>query len=105
MSIDRLLPQARASYRSSISTDGNAAGKPVGQPAADGLAPTVATTSVDQLQLSAATRELGRVQQQVNQAPDVREARVAALRAQVQNGTYHVDAELLAQRLMRLNLP
>ena len=53
----------------------------------------------DQTSLSAEAQELLQARRAVQDSPDVRADRVAALRQQIQDGTYKVDEYALAQRL------
>ena len=56
----------------------------------------------DRVQLSPLALGLGRALQAVSAQSDVREARVEALRAQIEQGTYEVDAPGIAGRLAEL---
>ncbi len=56
----------------------------------------------DRVQLSPLALGLGRALQAVSAQSDVREARVSALRAQIAQGTYEVDAPGIAERLADL---
>lgn len=58
----------------------------------------------DRVQLSERAHTLARIGSAVSDAPDVREARVAELRARVEAGEYHVNATALAQRLAGLGV-
>lgn len=53
----------------------------------------------DQVSLSATAQSFARVMESVHQQPDVRAERVTALRARIADGTYGIDAHLIAQRL------
>ena len=55
----------------------------------------------DQLQFSNLGREIGAAQTALAAAPDIREDLVAPIRTKIQNGTYHVDTESFAQKLMQ----
>ena len=54
----------------------------------------------DALSVSERGRVVARAAVAVQGAADVREARVAALRAAIAAGTYHIDAEAVARRLI-----
>jgi negative regulator of flagellin synthesis FlgM len=54
----------------------------------------------DTLELSARARELLRARLAVEQAPEVRAERVAAIRQQLAAGTYAVSPEQLARKLL-----
>ena len=73
--------------------------------AADGLrrAANGAHTSgrrSDRVSLSPVAQGFARALQAVTEQPEVREDRVAALQAQIANGTYQVDAGAIARRLV-----
>lgn len=53
----------------------------------------------DEVSLSASAQSFARVMEVVQQQPDVRAERVAAVRARIAGGTYGIDAQLIAQRL------
>ena len=53
----------------------------------------------DAASLSAEAQELLRARRATQEAPDVRADLVASLRQQIQDGTYRVDEQALAQRL------
>ncbi|HLI28756.1 MAG TPA: flagellar biosynthesis anti-sigma factor FlgM [Chloroflexota bacterium] len=59
----------------------------------------------DTLELSARARELLRARLAVEQAPEVRAERVAALRQRLATGTYSVSPEQLARKLLGGNGP
>jgi negative regulator of flagellin synthesis FlgM len=50
---------------------------------------------------SASISERARLQQRAAQAPDVRQERVAAIKAQMQAGTYNVSDSQLADAMMK----
>ncbi len=54
----------------------------------------------DEALLSPEARLLQRVRQAIEETPDVREDRVAALRQQIQDGTYQIDMEALIDALL-----
>src|SRR5690242_2794372 len=93
MSISQVNPQplnvrALAALRQNATTPApNPAGAGVRQP--------------DSVSLSDSARELSRARATVGEASDVREDRVAALKAAVANGTYSVDSRALAQSMLR----
>lgn len=55
----------------------------------------------DQLQFSNFGKEIRAAQAALAEAPDVREDRIASVKAKIQNGTYHVDGASFAQKLMQ----
>jgi negative regulator of flagellin synthesis FlgM len=55
----------------------------------------------DSVSLSDSARELARASKSVADAADVREDRVAAVKAAIANGTYSVDSRSLAKSMLR----
>jgi negative regulator of flagellin synthesis FlgM len=51
-------------------------------------------------EISSKARDLARAKQAASDAPDVRESRIAELREKIQNKTYNVSAEAIADRLV-----
>ncbi len=72
--------------------------------AAEKIAPAaskeIAKTEQDKVSISQAARELQEAQKAVQSAPEVREDKVAALKKQIQEGTYQVPEEALVEKLM-----
>lgn len=66
--------------------------RPGSAPKADG---------VDTVSLSDRAQELKAAMKAVQQAPDVREDRVAALRQQIADGSYGVPSDVLARDILR----
>jgi negative regulator of flagellin synthesis FlgM len=66
-------------------------------------APSSPTTlrPADSVELSDTARALANASQTVAQASEVREDRVAAIKAALANGTYSVDSRTLAQAMVR----
>jgi len=66
-------------------------------------APTSPTTPrpADSVELSESARALSNATRAVGQADDVREDRVAAIKAALANGTYSVNSRTLAQAMVR----
>jgi negative regulator of flagellin synthesis FlgM len=56
------------------------------------------------VEVSASAQEVRQVTRLVNQLPDMREDRVQALKAQIENGTYHVSGEDIADLIIRRTL-
>lgn len=74
-------------------------------PAAGEKAPSQSAKAVpkpggDDVSISSAARDLQEAQKAVQNAPDVRQEKVAAIKKQVQEGTYHVPAEALVDKLL-----
>lgn len=61
---------------------------------------SVASMSSDQLSISTAGYSYQTAKSAVSEAPDVREDRIAKLKAQIQAGTYSVDPEAFANKLL-----
>lgn len=55
----------------------------------------------DQVQISSFGKDIQTAKAAIAGAPDIREDLVAPIKAQVQNGTYSVDNESFAEKLMR----
>ena len=54
----------------------------------------------DTLEVSARGRELAKAQQAVDDAPDVRADKVVEIKKRIEDGTYHVPADVLARKLL-----
>lgn len=61
---------------------------------------TTGASSKDKAELSSRARLLARAQQAMEEVPEVRSERVSELRTQVEDGTYQVPTEKLAQVLL-----
>ncbi len=82
-----------------------APGQSVEKPAETQLADT---KGADRVNISAKARELQAAQQAVRQMPEIDMEKVAKIKAQLEEGTYHVDAQktaatILAESLIRQN--
>ena len=60
-----------------------------------------AVVSTDKLNISSQARDIQLVKNSIAQLPDVREDRVAALKAQYESGTYQVSGEDIADLIIR----
>jgi len=58
----------------------------------------------DTVVLSDMAKTVQEAQTQLKSIPDVREDKVAELREQVENGTYEIDAEKIADKMLRDSL-
>ena len=58
----------------------------------------------DTVVISDAAKRVQDARTQLDEIPDVREDKVAELRNQIQNGTYKVDAEKTAEKLLKEQL-
>ena len=63
-------------------------------------ATTYAATSADSVELSGTASAVSAARQVISSTPDIRTDKVAALRQQVQNGTYHVSALDIAKKML-----
>jgi negative regulator of flagellin synthesis FlgM len=58
----------------------------------------------DRLELSARSREISHFNDLIQSTPDIREARVEQVRRELENGTYNVKAEKIAEKIIGGNL-
>lgn len=58
----------------------------------------------DTVELSDAGKRVQEAHKQLESVPDIREEKVAQLKEQVENGTYEVDAEKVADKMLRESL-
>lgn len=81
----------------------------IAAPDAAGVAPRRAASDsadrtpgrrTDRVQFSSAALDLSRALRSVADAPDVRADRIEALRAAIEDGTYRIDADQVAERLV-----
>src|SRR4051794_8731072 len=56
--------------------------------------------AADEVSLSDGARSLAAAQETVKSAPDVREQKVAAIKQQIETGTYQVSAHVLARKMV-----
>ncbi|MBE5939371.1 MAG: flagellar biosynthesis anti-sigma factor FlgM [Lachnospiraceae bacterium] len=63
-------------------------------------APTGKTSTTDKIEISSFGKELQIAKQAVANSSDVREDKVADIKARLANGTYHVDAATFADKLL-----
>ena len=75
----------------------NVKSRPEAEPTAE------AASKSDSVEISERAHELARAQRAVEAAPDVRADRVAELKKQIEEGTYNVPAEALADMLLDVN--
>ncbi len=57
--------------------------------------------SVDTVELSTQAQNLGRLQDELRNLPEVDEARVAQIRQQIANGDYRIDVDQIAGNILR----
>ena len=55
----------------------------------------------DQITLSGAAKEIGRLQAEVSKLPDVRTDRVEELKSAINSGTYNVKGDAVAGKLLK----
>jgi negative regulator of flagellin synthesis FlgM len=58
----------------------------------------------DRIELSIRSREIQHLDELIQSTPDVREAKVEQIRSAIENGTYNVKAEKIADKLISGNL-
>ncbi len=68
--------------------------------ASEGAAGEV-TSKDDQISLSGAAKEIGRLQAEVSKLPDVRTDRVEELKSAINSGTYNVKGDAVAGKLLK----
>ena len=78
-----------------VSGEGIEAARPVRESAASG-----GVEGADQLALSSRAEEIKAARAALAETPEVRAQRVAELKAQVQEGTYQVDPDKVAERIL-----
>jgi negative regulator of flagellin synthesis FlgM len=61
-------------------------------------------TKTDTVVLSDAAKKIQDAKKQLDAIPDIREDKVAQLKEQVENGTYEIDAEKIADKMLRESL-
>jgi negative regulator of flagellin synthesis FlgM len=98
MNIDRVNQNLAAGAYGAKRANRTDKGKDAGEASSAGGASGPSLS--DGVELSDQARLVARVNAAVNGAPDVREALVAELRQRIQAGTYRVDDDALARRLL-----
>jgi negative regulator of flagellin synthesis FlgM len=68
----------------------------------DGTAASAGKTAGDDVQLTGAARSLAGIEQSLRAQPAVDELRVAAVKERLQNGSYEIDPQRVADKLLRL---
>jgi len=59
-----------------------------------------APSDSDRLELSVRSREISHLDELIRSTPDVREERVEEVRRNIENGTYNVKAEKIAEKII-----
>jgi len=80
---------------------GNAAARPTGATSSAG-SEVAAVANADSVKLSEEAADLAAVQKQLSDAPSIDSARVAAVKALLDSGSYRVNPEEIARRLAQL---
>jgi negative regulator of flagellin synthesis FlgM len=78
------------------------AGRPVGKARDVTSEPKTADTQSNEVHITGTARQLVELEQMVKDMPAVDEAKVAALSAAIENGTYKVSATKVADNLMQI---
>jgi negative regulator of flagellin synthesis FlgM len=55
----------------------------------------------DTVALSSAAKDIQEAQRKLDAIPDVREEKVAQIKEQIENGTYEMDAEKIADKMLK----
>lgn len=66
--------------------------------------PAEGVTKEDKVVLSAEVRRIQEAKKLLDSIPDIREEKVAQIKAQIENGTYQVEEKKLAQKMMKESL-
>jgi negative regulator of flagellin synthesis FlgM len=66
--------------------------------------PEKAAAKSDTVVISDAAKRIQEIRSQLDEIPDVREEKVAQLRSQIENGTYEINADKLAEKIINEGL-
>ena len=66
--------------------------------------PEKTAVKTDTVVISDAAKRVQEARRQLDDIPDVREEKVAQLRSQIQNGTYEIDADKIAGKMIKEGL-
>jgi negative regulator of flagellin synthesis FlgM len=66
--------------------------------------PVEGVTKEDKVVLSAEVKRIQEAKKLLDSIPDIREEKVAQIKAQIENGTYQVEEKKLAQKIMKESL-
>ena len=61
-------------------------------------------TGQDEVVLSSRSEEVNQIKQQLNQLPEVDEQKVARLREQINNGSYNINSQQVADKILTSGL-
>ncbi len=84
--INELIQQQKAGEKASQSRDGRQV--------------SGAATPEERVTLSERAKEIQQARQALSELPDVREEKVAELKARIEDGTYRVDGEKVAEKIV-----
>jgi flagellar biosynthesis anti-sigma factor FlgM len=62
------------------------------------------TTGTDRIELSVKGREFAHLDELINSIPDVRESKIELVQKELEQGTYNVRAEKIAEKIIKGNL-
>lgn len=96
-SIDRFSAEATRTYLSGTDT----ARTPATQTPAAEQPRSESGRRPDSISLSTTARQLAAARAEVDKAPDTRELKVAAIKQQIETGTYDVPAHVLARKMVQ----
>ena len=94
MKINVLHPQ----FNSSANKIGQ---KKPATPSADTATAHRSNTKFDRVELSQTAIEMQRAKKMADAVPDIREEKVAEIKTQIENGTYKIDSEKIASKMIR----
>lgn len=60
-----------------------------------------ASAKTDSVDISDAAKRVSAAREELDRIPDVREGKVAELKSQIENGTYKVDSEKIAEKMLK----
>jgi len=66
--------------------------------------PDKAAAKTDTVVISDAAKRIQEIRNQLDEIPDVREDKVAQLRNQIENGTYKINADKIAEKIIQEGL-
>jgi len=61
-----------------------------------------ASASTDNVSLSSTAKALTQIESDLKQLPDVNQAKVDAIKAKIDNGSYQIDSDNMAQKMLDL---
>ena len=71
---------------------------------ASGKAPAKGVSKEDKVVLSPEVKRIQEAKKLLSSVPDIREEKVAQIKAQIENGTYQVEEKKLAQKMIKESL-